>query len=265
MLVKDHVDQPVNYTTVDATQIVRFDALAEKWWKPDGIFRVSHGFNDARRVYIEACIARKFERDLTWNRALNRIRVLDVGCGVGLVSEPLACLGADLVGVDATSRNIEIAKRHARQTDVEINYRHGTVDSAVSADELFDVVLNLEVIEHVDDSQKLIADCTARLKAGGILIVATRNRDLCAWALAIIGAEYVLRLLPMGTHDWWRFLKPHEIEAMLACSGCKSEGIVGVAMNPVSCEWKITADAAVNYMMVAEKTRPSHAFRKHVS
>ena len=154
MLVKDRVDQSIDDTTIDAKQIARFEALADEWWKPGGAFRVMHGFNDARRVYIEACIARKFERDLTRNGALNGIRVLDVGCGGGLVSEPLACLGADVVGVDAASRNIEIAKRHARQTDVEINYRHGTADSAVLADELFDVVLNLEVIEHVDDQQR---------------------------------------------------------------------------------------------------------------
>ena len=265
MLVKDRVDQPIDDSTVDVKQIARFEALADEWWKPGGAFRMMHGFNDARRVYIEACIAKKFERDLTRNGALNGIRVLDVGCGGGLVSEPLACLGADVVGVDATSRNIEIAKRHARQTDVEINYRHGTADSAVLADELFDVVLNLEVIEHVDDPHKLIADCSARLKPGGTMIVATLNRTLRALALAIIGAEYVLRWLPVGTHDWRRFLKPREIETMLACAGLEIEGIIGVAMNPLSREWKITADPAVNYMMVAEKTQKLHVFREHVS
>ena len=265
MLVKDRVDQPIDDTTVDVKQIARFEALADEWWKPGGAFHVMHGFNDARRVYIEVCIAKKFERDLTSKSALNGIRVLDVGCGGGLVSEPLACLGADVVGVDAASRNIEIAKRHARQTDVEINYRHGTVESSVLADELFDVVLNLEVIEHVDDPQKLIADCTARLRPGGIMIVATLNRTLRALALAIVGAEYVLRWLPVGTHDWRRFLKPREIETMLACSGLEIEGIVGVAMDPLSRKWKITADPAVNYMMVAAETQQSRASCEHVS
>lgn len=253
MLIQDLVDQPVDDTTINADQITRFEALAEEWWKPDGKFRVMHRFNDARHNFIEACIANHFKRDLTGNRALSRIKILDVGCGGGLMSEPLALLGADVVGVDATSRNIEIAKRHSHQTGLYIDYRHGTADTALTAEELFDVVLNLEVIEHVDDPRKLIKDCTARLKPGGIIIVATLNRTLRSLVLAIIGAEYVLRWLPVGTHDWRRFMKPGEIETMLVDEGLNMNNTVGVALNPLSRNWKITPDLSVNYMLVAEK------------
>jgi 2-polyprenyl-6-hydroxyphenyl methylase/3-demethylubiquinone-9 3-methyltransferase len=256
MLVKDYIDQPIIDTNVNVDQIARFEALADEWWKPDGKFRVMHGFNDARRGYIAACIAEKFQRDLHQSDALSEISILDVGCGGGLISEPLASMRADVIGVDATSRNIEIAKRHARQTGVDIDYRHGTANTVVAADELFDVVLSLEVIEHVDNPQKLITDCAAHLKPGGMMIVATLNRTLRALILAILGAEYVLRWLPVGTHDWRRFLKPREIELMLADEGLGIEDIVGVTLNPLNRTWKITPDPSVNYMLVAGKATP---------
>ncbi len=265
MIAKDRVDQPIDDTTVNASQIARFDALAEEWWKPDGKFRVMHEFNDIRGDYIEGQIAKKFERDRDGTGALEGIRVLDVGCGGGLMSERLASLGAEVVGVDATSRNVEVAKRHARQAGIKINYRHGTAESAVAAEEVFDVVLNLEVIEHVSDPHKLITDCASHLKTDGMMIVATLNRTIRALALAIVGAEYVLRWLPVGTHDWRRFLKPREIEAMLVFLGLETKGIVGVAFNPLIRRWKVTSDPSVNYMLVAEKTEQTLAWREQVS
>ncbi len=256
MLTKDRIDKPFDDRTVDAAQIARFEALADEWWNPDGKFRVMHGFNDTRRGYIEACIAQKYQRDLTDDSPLSGITVLDVGCGGGLICEPLASKGAAVVGVDATYRNIEIAKRHAKQTVVDVDYRHGTAETAVPESELFDVVLNLEVIEHVADPKKLMTDCARRLKPGGLLIVATLNRTVRALVLAIFGAEYILRWLPVGTHDWRRFLKPDEIETMLSGEGLRVDGTVGVALNPLKRIWKITSDPAVNYMLIAVKPTP---------
>ncbi len=256
MLVKDRVDQPVQDRTIDVEEIARFEALAEEWWNPHGKFKVMHAFNDARRRYIEAYIAQKFQRSLTDQKPLAGIRILDVGCGGGLICEPLALLGATVVGVDATSRNIEIAKRHAQQQGINIDYRHGTAESAVPTSEHFDVVLNLEVIEHVADPAKLMTDCASRLKPNGLLFIATLNRTIRAFALAIVGAEYILRWLPIGTHDWRRFLKPHEIEAMLHHEKTQAIETVGVAMNPLTRHWKITPDPSVNYMLVAEKQTP---------
>ena len=262
MLVKDRIDQSIADTNVNAEQIMRFEALAKEWWKPDGKFRVMHGFNDARGSYIQTFIANKFNRDLTEEKPLRHISVLDVGCGGGLASEPLASLGAMVVGVDATSRNIEIARCHAHRTGVEIDYRHGTAHSAVAAEELFDVVLNLEVIEHVDNPRKLIADCTAHLKPGGVIFIATLNRSFRALVLAIIGGEYILRWLPVGTHDWRRFLKPLEVEAMLASEELMIGETVGIGMNPLSRKWRITANTSVNYMLIAQKPANIKALRE---
>jgi len=253
LLIKDRIDQPDQDRTVDVNEIARFQALADEWWNPDGKFRVMHAFNHARRGFIEEYVAQKFQRSLNHQQPLAGIRILDVGCGGGLICEPLALLGATVVGVDATSRNIEIAKRHAWQTGISIDYRHGTAQSAVSANENFDVVLNLEVIEHVADPAKLMTDCASRLKPNGLLFIATLNRTIRALALAIFAAEYVLRWLPVGTHDWRRFLKPHEIEAMLRSGKMRVIETVGVTMNPLTRHWKVTSDPSVNYMLVADK------------
>ncbi len=253
MLIKDRIDRPDQDRTLDVREIARFEALADEWWNPYGKFKVMHVFNHARRGYIEAYVAQKFQRSLKHKNPFAGIRILDVGCGGGLICEPLALLGATVVGVDATSRNIEIAKRHAQQTGVDIDYRHGTAQSAVPASENFDVVLNLEVIEHVADPAKLMTDCASRLKPNGLLFIATLNRTIRALALAIVAAEYVLRWLPVGTHDWRRFLKPHEIEAMLRSGKMRVIETVGVTMNPLTRRWRVTSDPSVNYMLVAEK------------
>ena len=253
MLVKDRIDKTFSDRTVDADEIARFEALAEEWWNPRGKFRVIHAFNETRRKYIEDRIAQKFQCGSAERPYLSNISILDVGCGGGLICEPLASQGANVVGVDATSRNIEIATRHAQQSGINVDYRHGTAETALNFDEKFDVVLNLEVIEHVADSKKLMADCTLRLKPGGLLIVATLNRTWRSLALAIIGAEYILRWLPVGTHNWNRFLKPSEVKAMLVGDNLKIEDTVGVALNPLNRKWKITSSPSVNYMVVAEK------------
>ncbi|MEK9942983.1 MAG: bifunctional 2-polyprenyl-6-hydroxyphenol methylase/3-demethylubiquinol 3-O-methyltransferase UbiG [Gammaproteobacteria bacterium] len=247
------MDRPDLDCTIEVNEIARFQALADEWWNPDGKFRVMHAFNHARRDFIEKYVAQKFQRSLKHQQPLAGIKILDVGCGGGLICEPLALLGATVVGVDATSRNIDFAKRHARQAGISIDYRHGTAQSAVSPDENFDVVLNLEVIEHVADPAKLMTDCASRLKPGGLLFIATLNRTIRALVLAIYAAEYVLRWLPVGTHDWRRFLKPNEIEAMLRSGKMRVIEMVGVTMNPLNRNWKVTSDPSVNYMLVAEK------------
>ena len=253
MLVKDQVDQAFGDRTIDAAEITRFENLAEEWSNPRGKFRAMHSFNNTRRDYIVASISRVFGLSTNETPPLTGLEILDVGCGGGLISEPLAMLGAHVVGVDATARNIEIAKRHASDTGVVVDYRHGTASSAVDDTETFDVVLNLEVVEHVLEPKRLIKDCAALVRPGGLMIVATLNRTIRAFALAILGAEYVLRWLPRGTHQWGRFLKPTEISKMLSNNGLAVHDITGVTFNPLTREWKVSENVAVNYLLVAKK------------
>jgi 2-polyprenyl-6-hydroxyphenyl methylase/3-demethylubiquinone-9 3-methyltransferase len=253
LLAKDQVDQPFGDRTIDSAEITRFENLAEEWWNPHGKFRAMHSFNNTRRDYIIASISRAFGLSTNEKSPLTGLKILDVGCGGGLISEPLAILGAHVVGVDATAKNIEIAKRHASDTGVFLDYRHGTASSAVGDTETFDVVLNLEVVEHVMEPKRLIKDCAALVRPGGLMIVATLNRTVRSFALAILGAEYVLRWLPRGTHQWGRFLKPTEISKMLSNNGLAVHDITGVTFNPLTREWKVSENVAVNYLLVAKK------------
>jgi 2-polyprenyl-6-hydroxyphenyl methylase/3-demethylubiquinone-9 3-methyltransferase len=253
LLVKDQVDRAFGDRTIDAAEIARFENLAEEWWNPDGKFRVMHSFNNTRRDYIVSCISRVFGLSTNKTSPFTGMEILDVGCGGGLISEPLALLGAHVVGVDATARNIEIAKRHSSDTGVVLDYRHGTASSAVHDTETFDVVLNLEVVEHVLEPKRLIKDCAALVRPGGLMIVATLNRTIRAFTLAILGAEYILGWLPRGTHQWGRFLKPTEVSKMLLNSGLTVRDIKGVTLKPLTREWKVSENVAVNYLLVAKK------------
>ncbi len=258
MLAKDKLDRPRDDDpTVDPKQIEWFSALAAEWWNPRGKFRQIHAFNPVRRDFIVHEISRHFGRSLEPTAAFRGLTILDVGCGAGLLCEPLAELGADVVGIDATARNIAIARHHAEGCGLFIDYRHCLVRQVVECGARFDVVLNTEVVEHVVDPQKLLQDCAALVKPDGILIVATLNRTLRAYALAIVGAEYLLGWLPKGTHDWRRFLRPAEVKSMIAGQGLTTTTVKGVVYNPLSGRWRLSGDDSVNYMLLAEKRRGS--------
>ena len=254
MLSKDRLDAPMlESSTVDPNEIERFAALADEWWDPNGKLSVVHKFNAVRRGYIVNNIARHFGRDPEVEDGLTGLRILDVGCGAGLLCEPLAEKGASVVGIDATARNIAIARRHAAKRSIAIDYRQCLAGQLMSAGERFDVVLNTEVIEHVADPEKLMNECCNLVMQGGLLFVATLNRTLRAFLLAIVGAEYVLGWLPKGTHDWRRFLRPTEINSMIMQHGLSTADVTGISFNPLASRWRLSRDSSVNYMMLAVK------------
>jgi 2-polyprenyl-6-hydroxyphenyl methylase/3-demethylubiquinone-9 3-methyltransferase len=240
-------------STIDAGEVERFSALAAEWWNPNGKFRPLHKFNPVRLAYIRDHVARHFGRDPLAARPFEGLRFLDIGCGGGLLSEPMARLGAVVVGADASATNIEVAKLHAAESGIEIDYRATTAEELAEAGEKFDVILNLEVVEHVSDIDLFIGKCGEMMKEGGIMFVATINRTLKALGLAIIGAEYVLRWLPRGTHQYGRLVRPDELEAALAKAGLSVVDRTGVTYNPLADRWQKSRDMDVNYMVLAEK------------
>ncbi|MEL6370820.1 MAG: bifunctional 2-polyprenyl-6-hydroxyphenol methylase/3-demethylubiquinol 3-O-methyltransferase UbiG [Pseudomonadota bacterium] len=239
-------------TTVDPAEIEKFSAIADEWWDPYGKFRPLHKFNPVRLGYIRDSICRQFGRDPIAPSPLRGLRILDVGCGGGLVCEPMARLGASVVGIDASERNIKTASVHAAEGRLTIDYRATTVEALVENGEPgFDAVLNLEAVEHVADVDLFLGSSAALVNPGGIMIVATINRTLKAFALAKVGAEYVLGWLPRGTHDPRKFVRPSEIEAALAPAGMTITTTAGVSYNPVMDLWQVNDDPAVNYMVTA--------------
>ena len=249
-----HDDNPAKRTTVDPAELEKFAAMAAEWWDPFGKFKPLHKFNPVRLAYIRDAICAHFDRDPTAPTPLAGLRLLDVGCGGGLVSEPMRRLGADVVGLDATAVNIEVAKLHAAEVGLEIDYRATTVEALIDAGEApFDAVLNLEAVEHVADVDLFLGASADLVKPGGLMIVATINRTLKAFALAKVGAEYVLRWLPRGTHDPRKFVTPTEIEAALQPHDMTVSRHAGVFYNPLSDQWSVVKDTSVNYMSVAVK------------
>ena len=240
-------------TTIDAGEVERFSALAAEWWNPNGKFRPLHKFNPVRLAYIRDQVLAHFGRDGRQRRPFEGLRVLDIGCGGGLLSEPMARLGAAVVGADAAERNIRIAELHAAQSGLSIDYRATTAEALAAAGERFDVVLNMEVVEHVDNVPLYMQSCAELVAPGGLLFTATINRTPRAWALAIVGAEQVLRWLPKGTHDYRRFLTPDEITALVERHGLRVTDRTGVAYHPLAGEWRLSRDLGVNYMVLAEK------------
>ncbi len=241
--------------SVDAEDVARFSRIAAEWWDPRGKFAPLHKFNPTRLRFIRELALHRFARDPGAARPFEGLRLLDVGCGGGLLCEPMARLGFQVTGVDASERNIGVARAHAEAQDLAVDYRCATAESLLEAGERpFDLVLNMEVIEHVAEPSAFLRD-TARLAApGGAMVVATLNRTLKSLALAKVGAEYVLGWLPRGTHDWRRFLRPDELRAFLADEpGVTVRGPVGVTYRPLSDEWRTSGDADVNYMMVVER------------
>ena len=240
-------------STVNDAEIAKFTAMAEQWWDPKGKFKPLHKFNPVRMRYIRDNLCRQFGRDTNAIRPFEGLSILDVGCGGGLLCEPLTRLGADVTGIDAAERNIAIARIHAEQSGLEIDYRATTSEAMVAAAERFDVVLNMEVVEHVDDVPLYMKSCADLVAPGGVMFTATLNRTARSWALAVIGAEYVLRWLPRGTHDWNKFLTPEEIGAQLKHNGLTIIDQTGVVFHPLADEWRLSSDMAINYMVLAER------------
>ena len=241
-------------TTIDAGEVERFSAMAAEWWSPTGKFRPLHKFNPVRLAYIRDTVAARFGRDPRSAKPFDGLRFLDIGCGGGLLCEPMARLGAEVVGADASATNIEVAKLHAAESGVKIDYRATTAEALAEAGEKFDVVLNMEVVEHVADVDFFVGTCADMVKPGGVMFVATINRTLKALGLAIIGAEYVLRWLPRGTHQYNKLVRPEELERALAAAGMTVADRTGVTYNPLTDQWSRSPDMDVNYMLLAEKT-----------
>ena len=241
-------------TTVDEAEIERFSAIAEEWWDPFGKFKPLHKFNPIRLAYIRDGVCAHFSRDRRAKKPLEGLRLLDIGCGGGLVAEPMRRLGAEVVAIDAAERNVKVAAAHAAPLGLEIDYRCTTVeDLAVAGEAPFDIVLNLEVVEHVADVDLFLETAAGLVKPGGMMIVATINRTLKAFALAKVGAEYVLRWLPAGTHDPRKFVKPDEATAALSRAGMTVTAEAGVNYFPLLDIWRIGEDMGVNYMLTAVK------------
>jgi 2-polyprenyl-6-hydroxyphenyl methylase/3-demethylubiquinone-9 3-methyltransferase len=243
-------------SSIDPAEVERFSKIAAEWWDPRGKFAPLHKFNPVRLAFIRDEALARFGRDGRARRPFEGLRLLDIGCGGGLLSEPMTRLGFTVVGVDASERNIGTASTHAAEQGLEIDYRCSTAEDLLAAGESFDLILNMEVIEHVADPGAFVRSCAAMLRPGGLMIVATLNRTLKAFALAKVGAEYVLRWLPAGTHDWRRFLKPEEIRGFLEGQPVTVDGPFGVAFDPLSGRWKASLDTDVNYMMTVARDAP---------
>ena len=240
-------------STVDPAEVERFSALAAEWWNPRGKMAPLHKFNPVRIGYIRDQAATRFERDPKRLDSMKGLRILDIGCGGGILSEPLARLGADMVSVDPSDTNIAAAKEHAAQSELAIDYRCTTAEELAEAGEAFDIVLAMEVVEHVADVPLFVQSCAQMVKPGGMMIAATLNRTLKSFALAIVGAEYVLRWLPRGTHQWDKFVTPDELERHLRNNKLAITDQTGVVYSPLGDRWSLSSDMDVNYMVVAEE------------
>ena len=236
-------------TTIDPAEVAKFEAMAAEWWDPNGKFRPLHLMNPCRLDYITGQIAAEYGRDLKAANPFKGLQILDIGCGGGLLSEPMARLGATVVGADAAPRNIPVAQVHAAAQGLEIDYRHTTAEDLAAAGEQFDVVLNMEVIEHVSDPLAYLTACRTLLKPGGIMVCSTLNRNAKSFLMAIVGAEWVMRWLPKGTHDWQKFITPDELCALIEKAGLEPVDRKGMVFNPVAFSWSLSArDLSVNYV-----------------
>jgi 2-polyprenyl-6-hydroxyphenyl methylase/3-demethylubiquinone-9 3-methyltransferase len=242
-----------NHASIDPAEVAKFSAIAAEWWDPSGKFAPLHKFNPVRLSFIRTEAAAHFGRDAKSLRPFEGLTLLDIGCGGGLLSEPMARLGFAVTGADASARNIGTARAHAAQTGLEIEYLATAAEALVEQGRSFDVVLNMEVVEHVADVSAYLAACTKLLKPGGVTFVATLNKTLKSLALAKIGAEYVLNWLPRGTHDWNRFIPPAQLEASLEETGLTLLKRQGVSFDPLAWDWRLSSDVDVNYMLVAKR------------
>lgn len=241
-------------STVDTAEVAKFEAMATEWWDPHGKFKPLHMMNPVRLGYITRQIAAEFGRDPTAPAPFNGLRLLDIGCGGGLLSEPMARLGAEVVGADAAERNIPVARLHAEEQGLAIDYRHTTAEALAAAGETFDVVLAMEIVEHVADPQAFLTTCQELMKPGGLLVASTINRNAKSFMMAIVGAEWVMRWLPRGTHDWAKFITPDELQGFVRSAGLDPVDRKGFVFNPVTWNWAISdRDLSVNYVMAGVK------------
>lgn len=241
-------------TTIDPAEVAKFEAMAAEWWDPNGKFKPLHMLNPCRLNYICAQVAAEFDRDLTAPQPFKGLRLLDIGCGGGLLSEPMARLGADVVGADAAPRNIPVAQVHAAVSGLFIDYRHTTAEDLAAAGEQFDVVLNMEVVEHVSDPQAYLTACQQLLRPGGVMVCSTLNRNAKSFVMAIIGAEHVMRWLPKGTHDWKKFITPDELYALIRSAGLEPVDRKGMVFNPLGWSWALSdRDLSCNYVTTSLK------------
>jgi 2-polyprenyl-6-hydroxyphenyl methylase/3-demethylubiquinone-9 3-methyltransferase len=238
-------------STVDAAEIAKFSKLSAEWWDPKGKMAPLHRINPLRLGYIRDAACRKFERNVRSLNCLGGLRVLDIGCGAGLLCEPLSRLGAQVIGVDPSASNIAAAKLHADKSHLSIDYRCTTVEE-IDPRERFDIVLAMEVVEHVVDVGVFLKRCASMLKPNGLMVVSTLNRNWKSFALAIVGAEYVLRWLPRGTHEWNKFVTPDELTKHLLDNRLVITEQTGVVYSPFADRWALSSDMDVNYMVVAE-------------
>jgi 2-polyprenyl-6-hydroxyphenyl methylase/3-demethylubiquinone-9 3-methyltransferase len=243
----------MNAGTVDEAEVARFAALADEWWDARGKMAVLHKFNPVRLAYIRDAACKRFARDPKQLGCLEGLRILDIGCGGGILCEPLARLGATMVGADPAEKNIAAAKLHAAQSELAIDYRATTAEALADAGERFDIVLAMEVVEHVADVTLFVRRCAEMVQPGGLMIAATINRTMKSFALAIVGAEYVLRWLPRGTHQWDKFVTPEELEIAMERAGLRTTDERGVIYNLLADRWELSGDTDVNYMVLAEK------------
>ena len=239
-------------STINKDEINKFTKMADEWWDINGKFKPLHMFNPIRIEYILDIASKHFNFKINNPKSLNGLKILDIGCGGGLISEPMTRLGAEVTGIDASAKNIEIAKLHAKKNNLKINYLN-TEPEKLNFKNEFDIILNLEVVEHVENLNLYLESCQKLLKPKGLMFTATLNKTLTSFIKAIIGAEYVLRWLPIGTHDWNKFIKPNELEKKLLDLNFSTVNLTGLSFNPIFQEWKRSKDLSVNYILATEK------------
>ncbi len=251
----DTIPEHISSVSVDPKEMESFARMAADWWNPTGKFKPLHVMNAFRIDFIKQTLCEHFHRDPDSETPLSGLRLLDIGCGGGLLCEPMTRLGAKVTGVDALEKNLKTAKTHAEQMGLDIDYRHGTIEQLVQSGETpFDAVLNMEVIEHVANPPEFISDCGAMVRDGGLMICSTINKTFKAFALAIVGAEYILRWLPRGTHQYDKLVKPQSLQFWLREAGLQVDPSLGMSLNPLTERWKFSDDLSINYVTVARKT-----------
>ena len=237
----------MKFNTINKKEIEKFSKIAEEWWDPTGKFKPLHKFNPIRISYIKNNIISSFKLDAANNKPLKKVKILDIGCGGGLLSEPMSRLGAEVIGIDASNKNINVAKLHAKKNNLDIKYICSSPEN-LNTKIKFDVILNMEIIEHVEDVKIFLNSCSKLLKKNGIMFVATLNKTLKSYLFAIIGAEYILRWLPIGTHEWEKFVKPEELINILKKHDLELNTIDGMKFNLIKDEWKLSSDKSINYI-----------------
>ena len=233
--------------TINKKEIEKFSKIAEEWWNPIGKFKPLHKFNPIRISYIKNNIISSFKLDASNNKPLKKVKILDIGCGGGLLSEPMSRLGAEVTGIDASNKNINVAKLHAKKNNLNIKYICSSPENLNTKDK-FDVILNMEIIEHVEDVKIFLESCSKLLKKNGIMFVATLNKTLKSYLFAIVGAEYILRWLPIGTHEWEKFVKPEDLTNLLKKYNFSLDSLDGMKFNIFKDEWKLSSDKSINYI-----------------